>query len=43
MDKSARTLITVLIVLILALGGYMIYDSQQDDIDIDLPDIEINE
>ncbi|MEX2049454.1 MAG: hypothetical protein WEB90_07740 [Gemmatimonadota bacterium] len=38
-----RSWLMLLVVLVVAIGGYLVYDNQQDDIEIDFPDIEIND
>jgi hypothetical protein len=38
-----RSWLMLLVILVVAIGAYLIYDNQQDDIEIDLPDIEIND
>lgn len=38
-----RSWLMVLVILVVAIGGYLIYDNQRNDIEIDLPDIEIND
>ena len=38
-----RSWLVLLVVLVVVIGGYLIYDNQQNDIEIDLPDIEIND
>ena len=38
---SAAVLVPVLLI-VLAIGGYVAYESQQDDIEIDLPDIDLD-
>jgi hypothetical protein len=38
-----RSWLMLIVILVVAIGGYLVYDSQQDDIEIDLPDIQIND
>jgi hypothetical protein len=38
-----RSWLMLIVILVVAIGGYLVYDNQQDDIEIDLPDIEIND
>jgi len=38
---NSRGWLILLVVLVLAVGGYVAYESQQDDIEIDLPDVDI--
>jgi uncharacterized protein HemX len=37
-----RGLLVLLVVIALAIGGYMVYENQQDDIEIELPDVDVN-
>lgn len=40
---NSRAWLMLLVVLVVAIGGYLVYEDQQDDIEIDLPDIELND
>jgi hypothetical protein len=37
-----RNVLWILVIVVLAIGGYMVYQDQQDDIEIELPDIDID-
>lgn len=37
-----RGWLMLLVVLVLAIGVYVVYDNQQDDIEIELPDVDFD-
>ena len=37
-----RGWLMLLVVLVLAIGVYVVYDNQQDDIEIELPDVDLD-
>lgn len=40
--KSRSPIFVLLVLLALGAVAYVIYDSQQDDIEIELPDVDVN-
>lgn len=43
MKKGNGLLLALILIAMLAIGGYLIYQEQQDDIEIELPDVDIND
>jgi hypothetical protein len=42
MKRGPAILLAMILIVVLAIGAYMIFEEQQDDIEIELPDIDIN-
>jgi uncharacterized protein (UPF0333 family) len=40
---NTRALLVLLVVLVLAIGAYVVYQNERDDVEIELPDVDINE